>query len=193
MALIPSNRPQITKEELLRQVAAKFPDFKPGDNLWFCGVRGYYKKTMGDPSGNDRGIYDDAIFIISPNVFASYNANTDPSVYRKQTRTRKGIAVLQPGVWPVYAFDTHNGSRPHPAICQRRGEVTVKRDGGVLDTGWFGINIHRGGINGTSSEGCQTFPPSQWPAFYAAAKAEVIRLYGQDFAKETFTYVLIEN
>lgn len=197
MTLIPPSRPRLTQKELLTAIKKQFPkflttfDFKT--NLWLCGIRGYYKQTMGDPNSNDRGIYDDAIFIVSPNIFAAYNANTDPSVYRPSTRVRKGIAVLEPGVWSCYMFDTHNGSVPHPAICQRKGEVTVRRDGGELDTGMFGINIHRGGRVGTSSEGCQTLPPSQWDAFYNAAKAEAIRVYGNAYKKQTLTYVLLND
>jgi len=156
MTHIPPSRPRLTQKELLTAIKKQFPkflttfDFK--SNLWLCGIRGYYKQTMGDPNSNDRGIYDDAIFIVSPNVFAAYNANTDPSVYRPGTRVRKGIAVLEPGVWPCYMFDTHNGS-----------------------------------------VGCQTLPPAQWDAFYNAAKAEAIRVYGNAYKKQILTYVLLND
>src|SRR5688572_4978223 len=69
------------------------------------GLRGYYKRTMGNPSGNDRGIYDDAIFIIGPAFFASFNANTDPSVYRRS------IATLRFGVW-LYKRGIHKLNSP---------------------------------------------------------------------------------
>ncbi len=44
--------------------------------------------------GNDRGIYDDAIIVIdrSKRLVRTFNANTDPSAFRK------GIATLKPGV-----------------------------------------------------------------------------------------------
>jgi lysozyme len=53
--------------------------------------------------------------------------------------------------------------------------VTVQRDGGKEETGFFGINIHRGGITRTNSEGCQTLPPSQWPAFISLVESEMKR------------------
>lgn len=49
------------------------------------------------------------------------------------------------------------------------GHFIVIRDDGkgyrYEDTGYHAINIHRGGYDGTSSWGCQTFPPDDWPSF----------------------------
>lgn len=125
--------------------------------------RGYYRDTMGRPGANDRGIYDDAIFLVTPHAFAAFNANTDPSI------ARPGIAVLKPGVWH-YKLGIHGLSKPaaqrYKALVQA-APVTVHRDGAGDDTGWFGINIHRGSRTTTSSLGCQTIVPDQWPAFIA--------------------------
>jgi hypothetical protein len=188
--MIPPSRPRLTQKELFERIHAAFPGFTPPP-FFLCGDRGYYLDSMGAPGKNDRSIYDDALFLVTPNAFAAFNANTDPSAYRAATSKRKGMAVLQPGIWPCYQFDTHNGSAPHPAICQRKGPVTVLRDGGELDTGMFGINIHRGGYRGTSSEGCQTIPPAQWEGVYWLAKSEAMRLFGTRWNKETITYVLL--
>jgi lysozyme len=56
------------------------------------------------------------------------------------------------------------------------------------ETGRFAINIHRGGNTATSSEGCQTIPPAQWPAFIALVETELKR----NNAK-TLSYVLVSN
>ena len=136
------------------------------------GVRGYYRNTMGAPGVNDRGIYDDAIFLHSPSAFAAFNANTDPSAYRKGQGqgAGRGMASLESGMWLVYQFDKHKGK--YLALCQRSGPVTVVRDGNppYKDTGYFGINIHRGGFTSTSSEGCQTIHPAQWVSFIGLAQ-----------------------
>lgn len=147
------------------------------------GMRGYYLHGMGEPGQNDRGIYDDAIFLVSPAAYASFNGNTDPSVYRP------GIATLKPGAW-LYKLGIHGLSRPadqrYPALVQA-APVTVARDGQRDETGWFGINIHRGAYRSTSSLGCQTIFPAQWEAFFALVKGEMAR-HGQ----KTIPYVLVD-
>lgn len=161
------------------------------------GVRGYYRDTMGQPGMNDRRIYDDAIVILTDNVFASFNANCDPNGFRPGhgTGDAKGMASLKPGFWPVYRFDKHKGQ--YLALCQRAGVVTVLRDGDdgkpYEDTGEFGINIHCGGVETTSSLGCQTLPPSQWNTFIELAKGEAVRAFGFGKWRETtIPYLLLE-
>lgn len=188
--MIPPSRPQMTREELLARIAQQHPGVKLPDYV-IAGVRGYYENSMGAVGRNDRGIYDDALFLVTPHAFASFNANTDPSAFRAATSRRKGMASLVPGIYAVYRFDIHGGSVPHPAICQRLGPVKVMRDGSGEDVGDFGINIHRGGRTGTSSEGCQTIPPSQWDSFYALAKGEAQRLYGAKWNRTPITYILL--
>lgn len=136
--------------------------------IYLVGIRGYYHDDHGD---NERGIYDDAIFLVTPQSFVAFNANVDPSVFRR------GIAKLKSGVWS-YKVGTHGLSKPkdrqYTALVQA-GVVTVQRDGQGEDTGEFGINIHRGGNTGTSSLGCQTIHPSQWDAFIGLVRSELGR------------------
>lgn len=166
-------------------------DNKVEDEVVVVGVRGYYKDSMGKPGQNDRGIYDDAIFLVGPDHFSSYNGNTDPSGYRKGwgTGASKGMASLAPGVWSVYKLDLHNGA--YTALCQRAGEVRVMRDGvngPYPDTGYFGINIHRGGDGTTSSLGCQTIVPEQWTSFI-----ENVKRLLKDTGQVVVTYILVEG
>ena len=168
--MLPPARPEFPRpaaEKLLHAYGVTGPAL--------LGRRGYYRDALGTPGKNDRGIYDDAIMLVTPNVYATFNANTDPSV------TRPGIAVLDLGVWD-YKLGIHNISKdprvhPHyPALIQA-GPVRVVRDGGHVDTGWFGINIHRGGLHTTSSEGCQTIHPSQWQEFIDTVTREMHALH----------------
>lgn len=177
---VPPSTPKISAEDLLKiapKVDSKFP-------LVIYGVRGYYRDTMGEKGVNDINIYDDALFIKSPNVFAAFNGNTDPS--KKET----GIATLVPGVYYAHKIGLHKG---YQALSQQMGMVTVMRHAKGLDTGYFGINIHKGGYNTTSSLGCQTIYPTQWDAFIALVVSEAKRLYGNKWDKTTIPYVLIDG
>jgi hypothetical protein len=194
MANVPNSRPRMSTERLREIIKTLNIDLSQYP-LFLVGVRGYYLNSMGEGNKNDRGIYDDAIFIVSPNAAVSFNANTDPSVVRKGkgTGAGKGMAKLKNGLWKAHQFGKH---KTYEALIQTGGQVTVIRDGtpDYEDTGWFGINIHRGGYNTTSSEGCQTIHPSQWDSFYALVSSEAKRLYGNtQFRKVIVPYLLIEN
>lgn len=191
---VPKSRPRLAKADIQRRIARAGVD-RARHPLVILGIRGYYADTIGVPGRNDRGVYDDALFIDAPEASATFNANTDPSRFRpgQGTGARKGMACLKPGVWPVYRFDKHNGQ--YLALCQRAGDVTVIRDGTppYPDTGAFGINIHKGGINTTSSEGCQTIHPAQWDSFINLAVDQAKRLFGPRWAQTTIPYVLLEE
>jgi hypothetical protein len=196
-AIVPATKPRLHSaelDEMLTRYSAIDRDRYP---FVVVGVRGYYRDTMGVPGVNDRGIYDDAMFIYSPSVLAAYNGNTDPSRYRKGTGTgaAKGMASLKPGVWYVHQFDMHRGK--YLALCQRAGPVTVIRDGtpNYEDTGSdFGINIHRGLYDRTSSLGCQTIHPSQWDSFIHLAVDQAKRYYGATtWRSAVIPYALLVN
>lgn len=126
------------------------------------GLRGYYLDE-GAHGVNDRGIYDDAILLLAPECLIAYNANCDPSLYRE------GIATLKPGTW-FYKLGIHKKS--YKALVQAR-PVTVERDQGGAETGFFGINIHKGSFSSTSSLGCQTIYPSQWNSFITTVELQM--------------------
>lgn len=166
----PRGRPKFTREEVLALVERRHPGERlPG--VIVVAVRGYYRDTLGMIGVNDRGIYDDAIFLLTPTRFLAFNANADPSRGRKGqgTGAGKGMARLKPGLWRSHRLGKHKGQ--YLALIQTGGKVTVIRDGvdgDYEDTGYFGINVHKGGISTTSSEGCLTIPPDQWPEFINA-------------------------
>jgi len=195
--LPPSGRPKLTVDELTEKLKSH-ADRLADHPLRIVGLRGYFPKSLGSTPGNDRAVYDDALFVWVPSkgIFAAFNGNTDPSKIRKGHGTAdgtKGMAVLATGVWPVYRFADHHGTAgSYPAICQRAGVVTVMRDGDppYPDTGHFGINIHRGGYTTTSSEGCQTVPPDQWNEFYGTARKAAEDLWGSAWTERVVAYVL---
>lgn len=183
--MIPSSKPKLSNLDANKILTGKGVDTS---GVVVLAIRGYYLDSMGKVGENDRGIYDDAVFVCSPTMFASTNWNTDPSRYRagKGKGSGKGMASLKCGVWD-YKIGAHKGKSP---AGNQADAVTVIRDGvdgNYEDTGWFGINLHWGG-KGTSSLGCQTAPPNQWPSFINPLVAELKR-----YKQKTFKYVLIDN
>ena len=181
--MVPPSKPQQKRSEterLLRKagVTAK---------VALVGIRGYYKNTMGKKNSNDIGIYDDGIFLVAPEAYATFNANTDPSVLRP------GIATLVPGVHE-YRKGKHGISKgagypalrpatPGEKLPVRRWNARTKDYD--YDTG-TAINIHKGSYRSTSSEGCQTIYPAQWSGFINLVYEEMSR-HGQ----KTIPYLLI--
>lgn len=195
----PAARPKLMREALAARLEAAF-----GPGVWaelgpvsVVGVRGYYQDGMGRPGVNDRGLYDDALFILARGGgFLAFNGNTDPSRFRAGSGTgaQKGMATLKPGLWKAHRFGKHRGE--YEALVQRAGPVTVLRDGQrgpYEDTGFFGINIHRGGVGTTSSEGCQTLPPDQWPEFIGALHSTAQDIWGGRWRDQVIPYALMEE
>jgi lysozyme len=157
------------------------------------GIRGFYLSKGKTPlknfySKNDRGIYDDAIFIYDRVNIVGFNANTDPGMsgFNPDLNTQKGYATLSTGTWK-YKIGLHKG---YEALVQQ-DDVKVYRDAyddvpSMTETGMFGINIHRGGDTTVSSKGCQTIRPDQYDEFMSKVKS----LWS---GNEIVTYMLIEN
>ena len=175
--MIPTSKPRAPKHVVVEHAMKSW--WKTMDEPFpeFCvvGVRSYYRDSMGVVGKGDRGIYDDAVFVVAPESFASFRANVDPSVFRR------GVASLIPG-WYPYRPGNHGISRPgggYPAFRPAtKGEaLPVTRDGedGRSKRDGVAINIHKGGYNTTSSEGCQTIYPPEWPAFHALVHMELKR------------------
>lgn len=182
----PNERPKISKDRL-QQLA----DHRglTGKTV-LIGIRGYRLDSMGQPGRNDFGIYDDAIAIVQRGNDGkaakawTFNGNTDPS------DPAPGRARLIPGTYK-YKPGIHGLSKPpnrrYPAFVQA-GPVTVDRANGRREAGYFGINIHRGGNNGTSSLGCQTVPPPEWEEFRETLLASLAAT-----GQTTFEYALFEE
>lgn len=189
MSIIPISTPKLALKEVEAIInKAKKSGNKniyPDDVVFVVAIRGYRKKSMGDPTKNDRGIYDDAIFIVSPSHFSSWNANVDPGAFRK------GIANLKEGIWRYrpgpHGITFNRPGYPYPAFVQA-APVTVVRDCVGDDTGWFGINIHRGSNNSVSSLGCQTLPPKIWDSLESQINFQL-----KTQKQKSFAYILISQ
>ena len=133
-----------------------------------------------------------------------YSITTEPGLsIMKAPSNAKGTAILAPGQYRgTYKIDKHNGK--YDALCQRNKVVKVYRDNNrdevydykpeTIDTGMFGINIHRSNETWTRSTvdgysaGCQVFnDPKEFISFMNLIKKSA-KIYGN-----CFTYTLVNE
>lgn len=171
-------------------------------NLNIIGVR----KNNNNKVTNE---FDDVIVIIYKDSINRthklvYDITTEPGKYymTKKLLNSKGTAILVPGQYKgCWKIDKHQGK--YTALCQCK-PVKVYRDNNLddvydmkpntIDTGVFGINIHRSNefvsstyVNNWSA-GCQVFKnPSEFRNFINACKKQA-ELYGN-----SFTYTLLDE
>lgn len=189
--IVPGSKPRLSAEDV-NALLRPFDIDRERYPVVLIGIRGYYL-DMGAPGRNDRGIYDDALFIDSPSATIAYNANTDPARVRIGHGTAdatKGMARLKAGAWFAHRFGNYKGRL---ALKQVR-TLTVIRDGqpDYEHSGLFGIHIHIGGRTTTSSIGCTTIPPDQWPTFIANAVDQAKRYLGEGWNEAIIPYLLVE-
>lgn len=127
----------------------------------FVTVRAYYLNSMGVKGKNDRRIFDDAIFVVAPDVYAAYPFNVDPSIYRKGRGfgAEKGVASVKAPQKLRFERGLHRGK--YMALRQPEDfPFVVIRDGDppYEHKGYHAINMHYAEGNTTSSLGCLTMP-----------------------------------
>lgn len=161
--------------------SSKIPDrFK----VKLVAVRGYSKSS----DENKFGVFDDAFFVISPGSFRYFKANTDPSRTGWNSNAGKAMAQLDLGLHyfikgmhkqkyrgfrqPNKDVDFEVSLLVDSGLSKSDCDFTVNRiysvgsEKNYKETGYFAINIHPGGVSGsTSSEGCQTLPYAQFEEF----------------------------
>jgi hypothetical protein len=195
-----------TKEQIKTAVKSKgYKWFEDASNKTYdvniVGVRnntpGIYKKVTN--------VFDDCLTVSFKDAklveqFYCWKATCDPGKKGvKQFHNKNGVARLVPGQYRgAYALSLHQGK--YEAVCQRLQEVTVWRDDNKdltfdevkQDTGMFGINIHKSGVDSTWvenwSEGCQVFKRvKDFNEFMSICK-KAAKVHGNHF-----TYTLIES
>lgn len=176
---------RISNAEAIRYYENSKSDMRKLLPVYVLAIRGYYLNSQGEPDENDRGIYDDAMILIGPNFFKTFNANTDPRKYEN------GIAMLLPG-YHEFKKGFHGYSKPggHEAFrSANSGEISpVLRDGIFGVQSGHTINLHSGGFINTNSAGCQTVIKSQWAEF----KTNAYKLMGME-GQDILPYILVEE
>lgn len=171
-------------------------------NLNIIGVR-------SDNNNKVTNLYDDYLIVIYNTPQGDehrqiYNITTEPGAYymAKKLMNPKGTAILVPGQYRgCWQIGQHRGK--YKALCQKK-PIKVYRDGNkdmiydldpkTIDTGLFGVNIHRSDQNWTRttidqySAGCQVFNSnSDFQAFIRLCDKQKA-IYGN-----SFTYTLINE
>ena len=169
-------------------------------NLNIIGIR---------KDSNTSNHFDDNICIVYRNSNKEWEvlaaaATTDPGrTSLIKPVNRKGAAILVPGQYRgSHKIDLHAGK--YMALRQSGGAVSVYRDNdkdtildkdsATIETGFFGINIHRASRHGSTklvnsySAGCQVLQNSE--DFYQMMKLceDSAEIYGN-----RFTYTLLEE
>lgn len=168
----------------------------------------YNLNIIGIRSANDHKVtneFDDYIVVIyntSKSISRSiYKVTTQPGLdYILNPTNKKGTAILVEGQYRgAYKLGKHKGQN---ALIQNKN-VKVYRDNNknrrydydkqTINSGKFGINIHRAGTNSSRinnwSAGCQVFAiNSEFESFLRLCNKQVENGYG-----ETFTYTLINE
>ena len=143
-----------------------------------CKVDGFWNQWIFECT-TDSGLY----YLLNPSRISGTAIMMDP----QQARS-------------VYKLDLHGGK--YEALCQRNGSVKVWRDSnkdevldrsGDIETGWFGINIHRASSHreveevGRYSAGCTVIQdPRDFEKLIELCHKQV-----ETLGVDTFTYTLI--
>ncbi|MDP8208567.1 MAG: peptidoglycan-binding domain-containing protein [Candidatus Electryonea clarkiae] len=180
-----------------------FPWAIENDWINLVGIRGFHQ---GNVVENRFDFYNDTILVainqpesletspqeLHQNRLISFVASVDPG--RLRVPNPKGVAHLETGFYR-YQAGKHRGREP--ALVQA-GPVTVLRYFDdtprsmipVKETGWFGINIHKGGSGenvGGWSAGCQVVRGDLWNSIIAIIKE------ASEKGQKIFGYTLIES
>lgn len=190
-----------TKDQIEAAVKAKGYKWFESDTDYDVNIVGVRNSSTGKKVTN---LFDDWITVSfklnGEWQFYIWNATTEPGKKGMlEGKALGGVARLVPNQYrSSHQIDKHQGK--YDALCQRGAEVTVYRDGNddlifdetKLDTGMFGINIHKAGQDSTWvenwSEGCQVFKRvKDFDEFMKICKMAA-QIHGNHF-----TYTLIES
>jgi hypothetical protein len=194
-----------TKEQIEKAVKSK-------GYVWFNGSngKGYDVNIVGvrnnSPSAYKKvtNVFDDFITLTFKDEngviqYYCWSATTDPGKKGvEQFHNAKGVARLVPGQYrSSHTLVLHQGKyqclkQLNPVKVYRDANKDATYDETKIDTGVFGINIHKAGVDSTYvenwSEGCQVFKRiADFDEFMKIANAAA-KLHG-----DKFTYTLIES
>jgi hypothetical protein len=144
--------------------------------------------------------FDDLIGLVNNNTITWFSGTTNAGRHwLLNFLNPKGTAMLKAGQYiNCYELGYHKGQ--YLALVQTGGKVTVYRDAdkdeiaeeqGILDTGWFGINIHHANAKAISSivdkwsGGCQVLNnPEEFSQLIKACQRSGLKAFSYTLLKE---------
>jgi hypothetical protein len=189
-----------TKEQIEAAIKSK-------GYVWFEGVKDYDLNIVGvrnSATGNKvTNVFDDTMTVSykvnGQWVIKQWPCTTDPGTKGvKEFHNANGVARLVEGQYRgSHTIGLHQGKyealkQAKPVKVYRDANKDMTYDESKTETGVFGINIHKAGVDSTYvenwSEGCQVFKKSaDFDSFMVIAK-EAAKVHGS-----SFTYTLIES
>lgn len=167
--------------------------FKTLPPISLLGIRGYkYEKD----SVNQMGIYDDAIIRYIDGQLAEFTASVDPGAYYiNHPMNPMGCARLKAGLYSYKLGEHHSRAALVQADEVRVDRLDKSGEKVSEESGWFGINIHSGGVEylvGRYSAGCQVIKTSdpwkkEWLDFFTP-----IQVGMEIFKQKTIPYLLVD-
>jgi len=169
----------------------------------------YNLNIIGVRSANNHKVtneFDDYLVVIyntskSKDNRAIYKITTQPGIsYMENPSNSKGTAILAEGQYKgAYKLGKHKGQNALIQVKDLKVYRDINKDRKYdynkqsIDSGKFGINIHRAGTNSKQinnwSAGCQVFAiNSEFESFLRLCKLQIDNGFG-----ETFTYTLINE
>ena len=138
-------------------------DFDGNGVLHLLGISGWLNEAFAI---NEKDEYNDTIIALwkdqtGEKIVKSYIGSTSPGKFAKFYNT-KGDANLVPGRY-AYKRGKHNGydalvQADEFTVWRDKNKSGIRTDSSLVETGWFGINLHAGGTGSNVknwSAGCQ--------------------------------------
>jgi len=182
---------------LLREVIAAQGWAAPASGrLHLYGVRGAVPVSHDTLVVNQNlpDQYNDAMGCFG-SYLSAYKATTDPGAhFTRHPSNKQGAAHLRPGDWR-YKRGLHKGRKAlvqaAPVSVRRDRDRDAKpEDNEPIDTGWFGINHHAGGMKpdvGAWSAGCQVI----WGGYGGEPWLDYLHWIYEVFPQSEYHYYLL--
>lgn len=161
--------------------------------VMLVGVRGFHAPMLRR-EGADRWLYEDALFVISPEAFMSWHANLDPAGWRRDMGlpTPENAPTLKAGLYAAHRYGKLGGR--DPALIQTAGPVDVTwpdlPHGQPVERT---MPIRRGTVAAPAAAAGVPVAPRQWDSFIATVVDLLQRHHGRDWRARAVPLLVLDT